>query len=113
MNNKYYYLRFPAHDELGACRTSLVYPKLSVLRISIGSTDLAVLTITQRNIIDTGPGAARWARPLDFTKQKLLRHSIIGRPEGLTNCDCNSTNNIESSDDVNAPLPPVILLCLW
>ena len=33
-NNK----RFPAHDELGMRRTNLVFPKQSVLRISIRST---------------------------------------------------------------------------
>ena len=50
MNN-----RFPAHDELGTCRTRLVSPKQSVLRITIGSTRPTVLTITQRNIIETRP----------------------------------------------------------
>ena len=54
------------HDELGTCRTSLVSAKLSVLSICIGSTNLTVLTITQRNIIETRPGAAKWARPLDL-----------------------------------------------
>ena len=54
------------HDELGTCRTSLVSPKLSVLRIFIRSTISTLLTITQRNNIETRPGAARWARPLDL-----------------------------------------------
>ena len=35
------------------CRTSLVFPKHSVLRISTRSTNSTVLTITQRSIIET------------------------------------------------------------
>ena len=37
--------RFPAHDELGSCGTSLASPELSVLRISTRSTNSTVLTI--------------------------------------------------------------------
>ncbi len=66
------------------CGTSLVFPKQSVLRISIRSTNLTVLTMTRRNIIETRPRAARWAKPLDFTKQKLLRQSIVRHPENMT-----------------------------
>ena len=64
-------IRLPAHGELGTCRTSLVSPKLSILCISIRPTNSIVLTIMQLNIIETRPRAARWARPLDSTKQKL------------------------------------------
>ncbi len=38
--------RFPAHDELGRCWTSLVSPEQPVLSISIRSTNTTVLTIT-------------------------------------------------------------------
>ena len=61
-------LRFPAHDELGTCGTSLVFPKQSVLRISIRSTNPTSLTIMQSNIIETRPGATSWTEPLDLTK---------------------------------------------
>ena len=63
----------PAHDELGTCRTSLVFPKQSVLRISIGSADLTAMTITQSNIMETRPRATRWTKPLDFTKTKACQ----------------------------------------
>ena len=83
-NNNIIIIRFPAHDELGTCRASLVSPEQSVLSIPTGSIDVTVLTVTQRNIIETGPRATWWAATLDLTKQKLLRQSIIRHPENMT-----------------------------
>ncbi len=48
-----------SYDELGTCGTSLVFPKQSVLRISMRSTQSTGLTIMQRNIIGTRPRATR------------------------------------------------------
>ena len=66
------------------CGTSLVSPKQSVLRISIIRSTNAILTVTQCNVIETRPGAAEWAKPLDFNKQKLLRWCIVRHPENMT-----------------------------
>ena len=41
---------FPADDELGTCRTSLVFPQQSVLRIYVRSTYSTALTITQNEL---------------------------------------------------------------
>ena len=38
--------RFLAHGELGMCRTSLVSPEQSVLRIPVRLTNTTVLTVT-------------------------------------------------------------------
>ena len=35
-------------------------------------------------IIETRPTAIRWAKPLDFTRQQLLRQSIVRHPENMT-----------------------------
>ena len=46
-NNHKNALKFPAHDELGTCRTSLVSPKQSVLSILVWPiANAAFMTIT-------------------------------------------------------------------
>ena len=48
--------RFPAHDELGTCRTSLVSPEQPVLCIPVRPTKTTILTITFSHC-DTGEQA--------------------------------------------------------
>ena len=50
--------RFPAHDELGTCETSLVQTKQPLVSILVRFGDTTQLTITHCNIIETGPRAA-------------------------------------------------------
>ena len=45
--------RFPAHDELGTCESSLVPPKQPVMSSLVGFGDTTQLTITPCNISKT------------------------------------------------------------
>ena len=73
-----------AHDELGTCQASLVFPKQSVLSILVRSSYAKQLTITYCNIMEIRPRAALGTASLDLTKQKLLRQSITRHPESMT-----------------------------
>ncbi len=61
-------------------KPSLVSPEQLVLCIPARPTNKTVLIVTTCNIIETRPKAARWAKPLDFTKHKLLGQSTVRRP---------------------------------
>ena len=61
---------FPAHDELGTCEASLVFPMQSVLSILVRFSYAMQLAITPCNIIETRPRAAWGAGTLDLTKHK-------------------------------------------
>ncbi len=79
--NKKKIRRFPAHDELGACRTSLVHLKQPVLYIPVRPThdNTIILTIMLSLQLDLGQPGGR--SPLDFTKQKLCGQSIVWHPQ--------------------------------
>ena len=76
--------RFPAHVELGTCRTSLVSPKQSVLSIFVWPRMQHHLQSLDATSLQLKPRAIWGMAPLHLTKQKLLWQAIIGHPEDVS-----------------------------
>ena len=75
-------------------------PKQSGLSTPMRSVDMTALTDMYHNITDSTPRATRWAKPLGFTQQKLLRQCIIGHPDSFSEATVHS--NSRSASDQSA-----------